>query len=158
MRRKLFLVVLLVVGLLGVLVVEGVSQPVPPASVDSGPRPILPAPSPVTPPPTVAAPEHNPNFSAVQPQQQEWTFEQLVEALKGVRSRQKELQKQEADLLIKIAAQVEEKRNDLSKSEEVLRQLRGDPTVPHHKLPPRADFFDSGTKSGRKQPDPVPAR
>jgi hypothetical protein len=139
MKRKMIAVLLLVGVCLGVLVVEGVSQPpsAPPTSgfahtrvdppfernVPSSPAPLPPqvdrAPTPATRP--------APNFAVVEPRQQEWTFEQLVEALKAVRARQKELQAQEADLLAKMAEKVEEKRKDLNKSEEVLQQLRGEP-------------------------------
>ena len=67
-----------------------------------------------------------PDFSTVQPQQEQ-TFEQFAEALKAVRARQKELKAQEENLLAKMAEKVEEKRKDLAKSEEVLKQLRSDP-------------------------------
>jgi hypothetical protein len=125
MKRKMFALVLVVVCL-SVLVVEGVSQP---SSQPSFPPAPLQSPSTLAPvPPNPPAFESKPaaNFSAVQPQQQEWTFEQLVEALKGVRARQKELHAQEADLLAKMAKKVEEKRQDLSKSEATLQQLRSE--------------------------------
>ena len=125
MKRKMC-VLLLVVVCLSVLVVEGVSQPSP--QPNFAPEPLQSPPLPSTAPANAPAFETKPtaNFSAVQPPQQEWTFEQLVEALKGVRARQKELQAQEADLLAKMAKKVEEKRQDLSKSEATLQQLRGE--------------------------------
>jgi ABC-type transport system substrate-binding protein len=126
MKRKMVVVVLLVLVCLGVLVVEGVSQPVPPPSPAPAPVYGSSSPSPASPPPAVVTPEPSANFSVVQPQQQEWTFEQLVEALKGVRARQKELQTQETDILANLAEKVEEKRQDLSKSETTLQQLRSD--------------------------------
>lgn len=127
MKRKMIAVLLLVVGCLGVLVVEGVSQP-PTATSASSLNPPLPpqADGPMQPPAARPAP----NFATVEPRQQEATFEQLVEALKAVRARQKELQAQEADLLAKMAEKVEEKRRDLSKAEEVLQQLRDEPLNP----------------------------
>jgi hypothetical protein len=117
MKRKMFAVLLLVGVCLSVLVVEGVSQP------PSSPTPV-PLPPPASPSPTKA------NFATVEPQQQEWTFEQLVEALKGVRARQKELKAQETDLLAKMAEKIEQKRKDLQKAEEMLQQLQGDPNRP----------------------------
>jgi hypothetical protein len=125
MKLKLFAGGMLVLICLIVLVVEGVSQP--PASPFTSP--------PASPPVSIIAPsspslvskppKSSADFSTVQPQQ-EWTFEQLVEALKGVRARQKELKTQEADLLTKMAEKVEEKRKDLARAEEVLQQLQGD--------------------------------
>lgn len=127
MKRKMIVIGLLVVVCLGVLVVEGVSQPVPPPSVEPAAAPgatTFPL-SPASPPPSpVSVKEPQPNFAVVKPQQQELTFEQLVGVLKGVRARQKELQKQEADLLAELERKVEEKRQDLSKSESILQQLR----------------------------------
>jgi hypothetical protein len=134
MKRKVFACAVLVVVCLGVLVVEGVSQSPPspssPTTFGSGPIPsgslaVTPTPAPMPPPKT--------NFSKVDPllstsAQQEWTFEQLVEALKGVRARQKELKAQEADLLSKMADKIEEKRKDLAKAEEALQQLKNDST------------------------------
>jgi Skp family chaperone for outer membrane proteins len=110
MKRKRLVITVLVVACVGLLVVQGVSQsPAPPVS--------LPASSSST-----------PAFNRVEPRidaaQQDWTFEQLAEALKGVRARQKELKTQEADLLAKMADKIEEKRKDLKKAEEMLRQLQ----------------------------------
>lgn len=70
------------------------------------------------------------DFSKFDPRsepQQDWTFEQFADALKAVRARQKELKAQETDLLMKMAEKIEDKRKDLQKSEEVLKQLRSDP-------------------------------
>ena len=121
MKRRIVVVVLLVLICLGLLVVEGVSQQF------QSPRSFTSTPSaPASPPISVIGTEAKPNSPTVQPQQQEWTFEQLVEALKGVRARQKELQTQEADILAKLAEKVEEKRQDLSKSEATLKQLRSE--------------------------------
>jgi hypothetical protein len=121
MKQKMIAVLALVVVCLGALALEGVSQPPPSPSIAPVGAPVS-APTPSTGSP--AAPDVN--FSIVKPVQREWTFEQLVEALKAVRARQKELQAQEADLLAKIAEKVEEKRKDLGKSEEVLQKLRGE--------------------------------
>lgn len=118
MRRKLFGILLLVAICLAVLVVEGVSQP--PSST---------FPAPVGFSASSSAPKVN--FATIESSQQEWTFEQLVEALKGVRARQKELKAQEADLLIKMAEMIERKRKDLQKAEEMLQQLQRDPSRPN---------------------------
>jgi hypothetical protein len=131
MKWKVFACGVLVVVCLSVLVVEGVSQPpqtLPSGSVASPPSPPSPisySPSSTPTPPTKA------NFAKVDPllstsAQQEWTFEQLVEALKGIRAGQKELKAQEADLLSKMADKIEEKRKDLAKAEEALQQLKHD--------------------------------
>ncbi len=124
MKRKMFVLLLVMVGL-SVLVVEGVSQPPdlprePPASPPTPSQLRTPAPAPT---PTLV-PDAKPNFSAVQPPQQEWSFEQLVEALKGVRARQKELLAQEADLLAQMEKKVEEKRHDLGRAEATLQRLQ----------------------------------
>ncbi len=145
MKRKMS-VVLLVLICLGVIVVEGVSQPTPQTSTGFVPPAAPPSPSPLPPAPQVSGSEPAPNFSAVQPQQQDWTFDQLVEALKGVRTRQKELQAQEADLLAKLAKKVEEKRQDLSKSEATLQQLRGET----HRMYPEKRFDKTMMKDKMK--------
>jgi hypothetical protein len=126
MKRKMIAVLFLVGICLAVLVVEGVSQPpvTPSAAPPPSPLSAPPMPQPVQPPATSP-----PNFARPEPGQQEWTFEQLAEALKAVRARQKELKTQEAELLAKMAEKVEEKRKDLSKAEEVLQQLRGETSV-----------------------------
>ena len=126
MKRKLIAGGVLIVVCLGLLVVEGVSQPpetVPPmpASYSASPSP-----SPTLKSRTV---KQAPDFSTVK-QQQEWTFEQLAEALKAVRARQKELKAQEVDLLAKMAERIEEKRKDLQKAEETLQQFQGAPKGP----------------------------
>ena len=102
-------------------------------------------------PPTSAIPA--PNFATVDPRQQDWTFEQFVEALKAVRARQKELKTQEADLLAKIAEKVEEKRKDLNKAEEVLQQLRGQRTTVRD-----SSSFDQSfsAKTDEKRPEKRP--
>ena len=118
MKRKLIVGGVLMMVCLGVLVVKGVSQ-------TSGLR----IPDPLTSPkPPVSSPTGG--FSAVQPQQQSQTFEQLADALQAVRARQKELKTQEADLLAKMSERIEEKRKDLQKAEETLQQLQGAPKGP----------------------------
>lgn len=143
MKRKMFVIGLLVVVCLGVLDVKGVSQPVPPSSPDSASSLTAPVPSPMPPPPPVLEAGAKPNIAIVKPQQQELTFDQLVGILKGVRARQKDLQKQEADLLATLADKVEEKRKDLRKAEEVFQQLQGKPSESKTQIqpsPPRATF------------------
>lgn len=160
MKRKLIVVALLVVVCLCVLVVKGVSQPPSPPS--ASPMSPFDSPAPSAGPPPVAVPPPPPKraFNVVQPPQQEWTFEQLVEALKGVRARQKELQAQEADLLAKMAKKVEEKRQDLSKSEATLKQLREDASRPKNQPHPRTATFDPPVAqpipAGQEPPTPVP--
>lgn len=145
MKRKLVVCGVLVVICLSVLVVEGVSQPAPMSPSPSNGSfssipPSAPAPTLAVPAPPAApssgskAAKPGPDFSSVQPQQ-EWTFEQLTEALKAVRARQKELKAQEADLLTKIAEKIEEKRKDLQKAEDIFQQLQNDP----HRLKPVAE-------------------
>lgn len=125
MKRKLVVGLLVVTVGLGVLVVKGVSQQIVPSS-----------PPPLSTQPTVSFPPLAPisvgaGFSKLDQRptspQQEGTFEQLADALKAVRARQKELKAQETDLLTKMAEKVEDKRKDLQQSEEVLKQLRNDP-------------------------------
>lgn len=130
MKRKLFACGVLVVVCLSVLVVEGVSQSPSGSFAQTLPPSLAPA-APSIIPAAAPAPSPKPNFAKVDPlvstsAQQEWNFEQLVEALKGVRSRQKELKAQEADLLSKMADKIEEKRKDLAKAEEALQQLKND--------------------------------
>ncbi len=150
MKRKMIVVLLVAVGL-GVLVVQAVSQPAaqpnPPSEAPSSTylqSPAVPGAVPA-PTPYVAPGPKQPDFSQVQQPQQEWTFEQLVEALKGVRARQKELQAQEADLLTRMAKKVEEKRQDLSKSEATFQQLRTE----NGRIYPEKRFVESKTE-GKK--------
>lgn len=142
MKRKIIAVLFLVAVCLGVLVVEGVSQPpAAPQGYYLGTTP----PSPVSdkgaipPPAPIPVPDKRPTLEQ---QQRIWTFEQLVEALKAVRARQKELQTQEADLLAKMEEKIVEKRKDLNKSEEILQQLRGEPSI----RPVRKMDFDKDAK------------
>jgi hypothetical protein len=148
MKRKMLAVLSLVGICLAVLVVEGVSQPptTPPTPVPQPTTAPLPSAQPGPPPATSLAP----NFATVEPRPQDWTFEQLVEALKGVRARQKELKAQEADLLAKMAEKVEEKRKDLNKAQEVLEQLRGEGTSTRNPA-----SFDQGfpVKTEEKPPE-----
>jgi cell pole-organizing protein PopZ len=112
MKKKMIIMVALVVASAGLLVVQGVSQPS--------------SPSEAAPPPT-SFESPRPAFNRVEPRtdtQERLNFEQLAEALKGVRARQKELKAQETDILAKMADKVEEKRKDLQKAEEVLRQVQ----------------------------------
>jgi hypothetical protein len=125
MKRKLMVIVLLVAVSLSVLVVKGVTQTPLQPSGDYGTRPASLTPSAAPPTPLTLGSEPTPVLSSVQ-QQQDLSFEQLVESLKVIRARQKELQTQEADLLAKMAKKVEEKRKDLHYYETALQQLRGD--------------------------------
>jgi hypothetical protein len=146
MKRKMIAVLFLVGICLAVLVLEGVSQPpatptaVQPSALTAPPQPVSPIVQPV--PPLAANPAAIP-ATVEAPRQQEWSFEQLVEALKSVRARQKELKGQEAELLAKIAEKVEEKRKDLGKAEELLQQLRSEPSA--HKV----SSFDRPMMEGR---------
>jgi len=125
MKRKMMVIVALVVVSLSVLVVKGVTQTPLQPSGDYGTRPASLTPSATAPTPLPLGSESTPIISSVQ-QQPDLTFEQLVEALKAIRARQRELQTQEADLLAKMAKKVEEKRKDLHYYESALQQLRGD--------------------------------
>lgn len=123
MKRKMIAVVLLVFVCAGILVVRGVSQP-PVASKD----PLtMPGTAGLGSPPAAAFNRVEPRLDAMP--QHDLTFDQLAEALKGVRARQKELKAQEADILAKLADKIEEKRKDLQQAEDVLRQLQGSPTT-----------------------------
>ncbi|HTU90544.1 MAG TPA: hypothetical protein VMF69_10755 [Gemmataceae bacterium] len=145
MKRKMF-VVLLVVVCLGVLVVEGISQPPSPQIERPEASSAAPVLSPTAPQPSPLALETKPNFSTVKPQKQEWTFEQLVEALKGVRARQKELKTQEENLLAKMEEKIVEKQKDLHKAVAALQQLRSD----RGSLPPEShpNVWEKKTEHG----------
>lgn len=118
MKGKLLGGGLLVVVCVGLLAIKGISQ---------GPSPVPPI-TPLPPPPVSKDPFISP------PKGREMTFEQLAADLKTVRAKQAELKAQEEDILKKMAASIAEKRKDLEKAEEMLRQLQGKPDQTHRQL------------------------
>jgi hypothetical protein len=114
MKGKFLAAALLVAVCLCLLAVEGISQSPPPSTAPPGLSPDN-SPYQVISPPVVIPPAGDASL------------EQLVQELKSVRAQHEALKAQEKTLLAKIAQKVEEKRKDLQKAEQILRQLQGKP-------------------------------